>query len=97
MKLIDAEKIEGFAAYYTEFDGEPLSEREKDLVNCVCKKISTMMPAAWNPGRILDLLEEKKHKAWLLCDGGEAWEAYKNAIDIVKGGGTDGQDITDPF
>ena len=86
MRLIDADGIEEFAAHYTEFDGIPLTEREKDLVKNVCGKISSMMPAAYDLDRVLGRLEEEKHKQWMTSDSGEGWEAYKAAIEIVKEG-----------
>lgn len=62
MRLIDAEKIEEFASRYTEFDGEPLTDREKDLVRNVCGKISTVMPA-YDTGRL-----RQKIKGALCCN-----------------------------
>lgn len=59
MRLIDADGIEGFASHYSEFDGKPLTEREKDLVKNVCGKISAMMPTAYDQGRVIRQLEER--------------------------------------
>lgn len=95
MRLIDAEGIEKFASHYTEFDGVPLTEREKDLVENVCKKISTQMPTAYDLGGVLRRLEEEKYKQWMAYDGGEGWEAYKTAIEIVKEGSRHEQSQTD--
>ena len=97
MRLIDAGGIEGFASHYSEFDGKPLTEREKDLVKNVCGTISGQMPAAYCLDKVLEQLKEEMHAAWDLCDGGARWEAYKHAVKIVEGGRTDGQGITDPF
>lgn len=52
MRLIDADELGGFASRYTEFDGEPLTGRERDLVRNVCGKISAMMPTARIPGPV---------------------------------------------
>ena len=86
MRLIDAEKIKAFASHYTEFDGIPLTEREKDLVENVCKKISTQMPTAYDLDGVLERLTKEKHDHWITSDGGEGLKAYKTAIEIVKEG-----------
>lgn len=59
MRLIDAEKIKDFASHYTEFDGVSLTEREKDLVEDVCKKISTQMPTAYDLNMVVGQLRER--------------------------------------
>ncbi|MDE7045151.1 MAG: hypothetical protein K2O97_09120 [Acetatifactor sp.] len=103
MRLIDAEKIEGFASHYTEFDGKPLTEREKDLVKNVCGTISGQMPTAYDIERVMEQLEEKKEQFLNSKSADARFRKYcmtvatgvSYATDIVKAGGTDDQ--TDPF
>lgn len=102
MRLIDADGIEEFAAHFTEFDGKPLTEREKDLVKNVCGKISTQMPTAYDlAGVILQLRERfccsecipeiKENGVKETCGNCYAYDAKK----IVRAGGIDEQGITD--
>ena len=83
MRLIDAEKIGEFASHHTEFDGKPLTKREKDLVDNVCRKISTQMPAAYDVDRVMEQLGKMRE------------QHYDKILRIVKAGGINGQ--TDSF
>lgn len=92
MRLIDAEKIVEFASRYTEFDGEPLTDREKDLVRNVCGKISAMMPTAYDLDKVVEALKSEMCDTSMCpdcdqdiyCDECRAGRAEK----IVRGGGT---------
>lgn len=94
MRLIDAEKIVEFASRYTEFDGEPLTDREKDLVRNVCGKISAMMPTAYDLDQVAGQLEKEISDSSMCpdcdkdiyCDECRAERAAK----IVRGGGIHG-------
>ena len=106
MRLIDADGIEEFASHYTEFDGIPLTEREKDLVRNVCGKISAQMPTAYDPVRVIDYLEEEARKYKNYADKNTGvLQAYNrgaavasmDVIEKVKAGGTDEQSQTDSF
>lgn len=105
MRLIDADGIEGFASHYTEFDGKPLTEREKDLVKNVCGKISAMMPTAYDIDRVIEQLEKKKEKFIYYSKNADARlreycraaaKVVSYSIDIVKAGGMN-ESQTDPF
>lgn len=104
MRLIDAERIGEFAARYTEFDGKPLTDRERDLVRNVCGKISSVMPTAYDIGRALrqarehfccaecaeEIRERGREETCRGCPGEEV-------VRMIKGGMEDGQDIANTF
>ena len=103
MRLIDADGIEGFASHYTEFDGKPLTGREKDLVKNVCGKISAMMPTAYAQGRVIRQLEERFCCSECITEIREKGveETCRNCPTydvkkIVKAGGMN-ESQTDPF
>lgn len=58
MRLIDADGIKDFASRYTEFDGEPLTDRERDIVRNVCGKIGAMMPTAYDLEGVVEALKK---------------------------------------
>ena len=93
MRLINADRIKEFADYYTELDGEPLTEREQLLVTCVCEKIRELMPTAYDVDKVVGRLERERNPVYR-ADGSlmsaRMDVRIDKAIEIVKAGmGTD--------
>ena len=93
MKLIDADELIKYIKIWE--IGTSISSGQKEFIDCVNKQ-----PTAFDMDKVVEQLEELKMRYFLtIANTGDADKdcAYKNiantidkAIEIVKGGGADG-------
>lgn len=81
MRLIDADDTIRIIKEYKTVDGEPLTERDKRIIEYVCDHIQYLQPTAYDVEAVVRELEDAADNFE------EIW--VRDAIEIVRGGRND--------
>ncbi len=87
MRLIDADYFKQQIAVATQI-GNVVPDKGLALIELV-----DALPISYDLGQVLEQLEKKKEEALELCDNNAHYDAYCKAVEIVKSGGIESNNV----